>query len=151
MNFNLTEYEKSVDSLSDFTLQLIFKKFGVLVWYQSKMSLIIRKGYSNILPFSNIHIKLHFLHIFQLAQHVTTNWMQKIWESSCLLLRQTLERFAKRKVLMLTFSLIFLENIITSYLCACSVTQSCPILCDPMDCSLPGSSIHGIFPPRILE
>ena len=26
------------------------------------------------------------------------------------------------------------------------VTQSCPILCDPMDCSLPGSSIHGNFP-----
>ena len=26
------------------------------------------------------------------------------------------------------------------------VTQSCPTLGDPMDCSLPGSSIHGIFP-----
>ena len=25
------------------------------------------------------------------------------------------------------------------------VTQCCPILCDPMDCSLPGSSVHGIF------
>ena len=27
----------------------------------------------------------------------------------------------------------------------------CPTLCDPMDCSLPGSSIHGIFQARILE
>ena len=26
------------------------------------------------------------------------------------------------------------------------VAQSCPTLCDPMDCSLSGSSIHGIFP-----
>ena len=26
-----------------------------------------------------------------------------------------------------------------------SVTQSCPTLCDPMDCSPPGSSVHGIF------
>ena len=26
------------------------------------------------------------------------------------------------------------------------VAQSCPTLCDPMDCSLPGSSVHGIFP-----
>ena len=26
-----------------------------------------------------------------------------------------------------------------------SVAQSCPILCDPMDCSPPGSSVHGIF------
>jgi len=29
--------------------------------------------------------------------------------------------------------------------------QSCPTLCDPMDCSLPGSCIHGIFQARILE
>ena len=27
----------------------------------------------------------------------------------------------------------------------------CPILCDPMDCSLPGSSVHGIFQARVLE
>ena len=26
----------------------------------------------------------------------------------------------------------------------------CPTLCDPMDCSLPGSSVHGIFQARIL-
>ena len=31
------------------------------------------------------------------------------------------------------------------------VTLSCPTLCDLMDCSLPGSSIHGIFQARVLE
>ena len=31
------------------------------------------------------------------------------------------------------------------------VAQSCPTLCDPMNCSLPGSSIHGIFQARVLE
>ena len=31
------------------------------------------------------------------------------------------------------------------------VTQSCPTLSDPMDCSLPGSSIHGICQARVLE
>ena len=31
------------------------------------------------------------------------------------------------------------------------VAQSCLTLCDPMDCSLPGSSIHGIFQARVLE
>ena len=31
------------------------------------------------------------------------------------------------------------------------VTQSCPTLSNPMDCSPPGSSIHGIFQPRVLE
>ena len=31
------------------------------------------------------------------------------------------------------------------------VTRSCPTLSDPMDCSLPGSSTHGIFQARVLE
>ena len=31
------------------------------------------------------------------------------------------------------------------------VTQSCPILCNPMDCSPPGSTVQGIFQARILE
>ena len=31
------------------------------------------------------------------------------------------------------------------------VTQSCSTLCDPMDCSLSGSSVHGIFQARVLE
>ena len=31
------------------------------------------------------------------------------------------------------------------------VAQSCPTLCDPVDCSLPGSSVHGIFQARVLE
>ena len=31
------------------------------------------------------------------------------------------------------------------------VAQSCPTLCDPMDCRIPGSSVHGIFQARVLE
>ena len=31
------------------------------------------------------------------------------------------------------------------------VAQSCPTLSDPMNCSLPGSSVHGIFQARVLE
>ena len=31
------------------------------------------------------------------------------------------------------------------------VSQSCPTLCDPMDCSLPGFSIHGIFQARVPD
>ena len=31
------------------------------------------------------------------------------------------------------------------------VTQSCPTPSDPMDCSLPGSSVYGIFQARVLE
>ena len=39
-------------------------------------------------------------------------------------------------------------------LCVCvcvKVAQLCPALCDPMDCSLSGSSVHGILQARILE
>ena len=32
-----------------------------------------------------------------------------------------------------------------------SFAQSCPTLCDPMDCSLPGFSVHGILQVRTLE
>ena len=34
--------------------------------------------------------------------------------------------------------------------CVCWVTKSCPTLCDPMDCSPPGSSDHGTFQARVL-
>ena len=36
--------------------------------------------------------------------------------------------------------------------CVCAKSlQSCLTLCDPMDCSLPGSSVHGILQARILD
>ena len=41
-----------------------------------------------------------------------------------------------------------------TFLCACvcaKLLQSCPTLCDLIDCSLPGSSVHGILQARILE
>ena len=42
-------------------------------------------------------------------------------------------------------------NFSTKVAVLCLVTQSCPTLCDSMDCSLPGSSIYGILQARILE
>ena len=37
-------------------------------------------------------------------------------------------------------------------MCVCVLlTQSCPALCNPMDCNPPGSSVHGIFQARTLE
>ena len=39
----------------------------------------------------------------------------------------------------------------THYLCACAQSLSCVQLCNPMGCSPPGSSVHGIFPTRILD
>ena len=45
----------------------------------------------------------------------------------------------------------FLTLIHKFHMHACSVTQSCPTLCDPMNCSPPGSSVHVIRQARILE
>ena len=45
------------------------------------------------------------------------------------------------------FVVFFLFLLLVSVL----VAQSCPTLCDPMDCSPPGSSVHEIFQARILE
>ena len=38
-----------------------------------------------------------------------------------------------------------------SHSCQSEVAQLCPTLSDPMDCSLPGSSVHAVFQARILE
>ena len=35
--------------------------------------------------------------------------------------------------------------------CESEVAQSCPTLFDPIDCSLPDSSVHGIFPATVLD
>ena len=35
--------------------------------------------------------------------------------------------------------------------CVCARLLSCPTLCDPIDCSPPGSSVYAIFQARILE
>ena len=35
--------------------------------------------------------------------------------------------------------------------CVLKLLHSCPTLCDPIDCSLPGSSVHGNLPAIILE
>ena len=35
--------------------------------------------------------------------------------------------------------------------CLCLVTQACLTLCDPVDCNLPGSFVHGIIQAKILE
>ena len=41
--------------------------------------------------------------------------------------------------------------VVCTYAAAAKSPQSCPTLCDPIDCSPPGSSIHGIFQARVLE
>ena len=44
-----------------------------------------------------------------------------------------------------------LELSLNVCVCVCSVSQLCPILCDPVNCSPPGSSVHGTFRARTPE
>ena len=44
-----------------------------------------------------------------------------------------------------------LQAVAATCMPACSVAQLCLALCDPMDCSPPASSVHGISQVRILE
>ena len=46
---------------------------------------------------------------------------------------------------------MFKMKLFSSKMCGAQSPQSCPTLCDPMDCSPPGSSVHGILQARILE
>ena len=48
-------------------------------------------------------------------------------------------------------SLRTIPGYILCYYILSEVAQSCPTLCDPMDCSLPGSSVYGIFQAIVLE
>ena len=49
------------------------------------------------------------------------------------------------------FSLPPSQPWLRSRVCLCMCAQLCPTLCNPLNCSPPGSSVHGIFQARILE
>ena len=49
------------------------------------------------------------------------------------------------------YALVFLTFTLSPRSAAAKSLQSCPTLRDPMDCSLPGSSVHGIFWATVLE
>ena len=56
-----------------------------------------------------------------------------------------------RSYFMLVGTLVFSSSPNDSRCSESEVTQSCLTLCNPMDCSLPGFSVHGIFQVRVLE
>ena len=47
--------------------------------------------------------------------------------------------------------LVGTELVSTHWICCCSVAKLCPTLCDPVDCSPPGSSVHEDFQSKRLE
>ena len=65
-------------------------------------------------------------------------------KDQCVTKKHVAEKLARSKFMML-YIYIYM------YIYICSITQLCPTLCNPMDCSPSGSSIHGIFQARVLE
>ena len=60
--------------------------------------------------------------------------------------------FNRETTLFNSYMIHTLPNTSILYTCMCAkVLQACPSLCDPVDCSPPGSSVHGILQARILE
>ena len=65
----------------------------------------------------------------------------------------TCKTFFQKKVFVVVFKgeMDKMTSGVCVFVCVCVCAQSCPTLCDPLDCSSPGSSVHGIFQARILE
>ena len=59
--------------------------------------------------------------------------------------------FKKLSLYFIKFKIPLMIKLIMSTKSESEVARLCPILCNPMDCSLPGSTTHGIFQARILE
>jgi len=53
--------------------------------------------------------------------------------------------------LLIIFNLVVILFLVLSPCVCAKLLQPCPTLCDPMDCSSTGSSVHGLFQARILE
>ena len=69
----------------------------------------------------------------------------RVWESRCC---QNQDSENYKKCITENGKNILINFIVVQF---SSVAQSCPTLCYPMDCSLPGSSVHGIFQAIVLE
>ena len=67
----------------------------------------------------------------------------------CLLL--TLNLFLPKFLLLMVLKSTFVQSFIPIILSASLHAQSCLIFCNPLDCSSPGSSVHGTLQARILE
>ena len=104
-------------------------------------------------------------------QKTLLTWLKKSKHWYNFLIKETLKHFIKT-VRVNTFHLYFRHNFkeevtfkvvrtintvigeeyhVLYLICCCLVAQLCPTLCNPMDCSPPGSSIHSILQARILE
>ena len=103
------------------------KIFIIIVSLTCKTSFLIKNVYSRIY----VLISIDFWHSVMYQK------------DDCYL--SELSRYSSYSLKFLLWLVTSLNNVGNKLMKSESeVTQSCPTLCDPMDCSLPGSSVHGI-------
>ena len=90
-----------------------------------------------------MHISVHqlFTLVYIQSQHLVCYLCPVFWVLNDFVVLVYISNALKRLRVSLCVYLLFIVE----------VSQSCPTLWDPMDCSLPGSFVHGILQARILE
>ena len=71
--------------------------------------------------------------------------MKRFWKCIVVMMYSTMN------VLNCTLKMMTMVNFMSSPIYKSEVAQLCLTLCNPMDCSPPGSSVHGILQARVLE
>ena len=115
-----------------------FRNFWKLIVWKGMFSIKIRYIY--------IYICIWFIHIYTLYIYVYIYIYICIWFIHIYTFRTRLKRLSSS-------SSIHLGKVVSekNMYAAAKSLQSCPTLCDPMDCSLSGFSVHGILEARTLE
>ena len=89
-------------------------------------------------------------YILPLYLDINSNWFAMLFDSLliiCMAIKYTTLDLPPKLIHSLNVDhLSFITCV-----CACVLTRSCLTLCDSMNCSIPGSSLHAIFQARILE
>ena len=100
------------------------------------VSLFLLCKWVHLYDFSRLHIKVIFIYF-------------SFWLHFMIIVSRSIDVSANGTILFLFYGWVVIHCIYMKS--ESEVAQSCLALCDPMDCSLPGSTIHGIFQARILE
>ena len=103
-------------------------------------------------PLNPKHYQVSYVihHLQTLIFDLYKTWIRIYWPTSTFQRDVWIDESEKRTSLAVQMVKICFTRVWS--LCVCVlVAQLCPPLCSPMDCSLPGSSVHGTLQTRILE
>ena len=107
----------------------------------------VRHNWLTELNWTELYV-IWFRHICTLL-YLTFSFQIISWDSFLLVPVVSICTINFRSILCV--NLFYYGDHLSNFFVVCLVTKSCPTLCDPMGCSPPSSSIHGVSQGRILE